>query len=76
MNDIPAPFETPTIVVQVKDGRYDCFGPDTPVGHFLVAVINELGGINETVEDGFYHFRAFKDESTGRLYGSLTRFEE
>lgn len=75
MTDTPPPFASPTLIIQVKEGRYDAFGPATPVGTFLMSVIEELGGINESVEDGFYHFRVWKDEN-GRIQASLTRFEE
>lgn len=51
---------TDPIVVVVKDGRFDCYGPDNARSVFLKNLLFNLGGINETVEEGTYHFNAIR----------------
>lgn len=49
------------IVVVVKNGRYDCFSLNPNPDHrdyLLMQVIKDLGGINEGVKEGTYHFNA------------------
>lgn len=52
------------IVVIVKDGRYNMFGPPTLRSAFLAKHIETTGGISDTVPDGTYHYyfsrRGFK----------------
>jgi hypothetical protein len=44
------------ITVVVKDGRWDAYGPVTPRSQELYAILAAMGGVNESVADGTYHF--------------------
>lgn len=46
------------IEILVHDGRWDALGLDTPRNHELFAILQSIGGINESVEDGVYVFNA------------------
>jgi hypothetical protein len=62
-NTIP---KSDKLLVEVHDGRYDCYGdPANPKQLFLMQQLTEIGGINESVPDGYYHFYAENlDEET------------
>lgn len=62
---------TDPIVVVVKNGRFDCFGPDNLRSHYLKNWLFKLGGINESVEEGTYHFNVVRKGF--RHHASLTR---
>lgn len=65
------PLDDPTpLIVQVTGGRYDCFAKSsTPKGTYLLGFLQGMGGINESVEDGTYHFNV--EEVNGMLVASL-----
>jgi hypothetical protein len=45
------------LLVEVHDGRYDCYGdPANPNHMLLMQELTEIGGVNESVPDGYYHF--------------------
>lgn len=46
------------ILVEVSDGRYNCYGVPTARSVWLTALLKSQGGINESVEDGYYHYNA------------------
>lgn len=52
-------FHDPIIVV-VKDGRWNAYGPVTPRSQELYAILAGMGGVNESVTDGTYHFNVKK----------------
>jgi hypothetical protein len=62
--------ESPIQVV-VKDGRFDCYGPETDRSRYLAAFLTDYG-VSDTVEDGIYHFNLIKSRS-GSLYMTLHR---
>jgi hypothetical protein len=49
-----------SILVEVHDGRYDCYGDPTPRSAHLTKVLQTMGGIADTVPDGYYHFNAIR----------------
>lgn len=63
--------DTPIVVV-VKDGRWDAYSMNPTLtlhDHFLLNLIKQQGGINESVTDGTYLFNStrkgvFKQEMT------------
>jgi hypothetical protein len=48
------------IVIVVEDGQWNAYGPETARSIFLVKLVQQQGGINESVEDGRYHFNAIR----------------
>lgn len=44
------------IIVVVDGGRWEANGPDTIRSQFLLNVLQMLGGVNESVPPGTYHF--------------------
>jgi hypothetical protein len=44
------------IEVVVSETEYNCYGPTTKRSIRLTAILQNLGGINETVKPGAYHF--------------------
>jgi len=55
------------LVVIVADGRWDAYAQDlikSPSDIWLFQVLTEIGGINETVAPGRYHFNAKVDLGT------------
>ena len=52
---------TQPIVVEVANGRYDCFAYNTPPTQRdknLFAFLAGMGGVSDSVADGRYHFNA------------------
>ena len=50
---------TQPIVVEVANGRYDCFAYNTPPTQRdknLFAFLDGMGGVSDSVTDGRYHF--------------------
>jgi hypothetical protein len=56
------------LIVVVKGNRYECLGPTTSRSRFLFNLLQQQGGVAESVPDGIYHFNAkwrnFKYEIT------------
>lgn len=48
------------ILVIVRDGRYECYGPVTDRSEYLYRVLTSRGGVNESVPDGRYHFNVVR----------------
>ena len=46
------------IVVIVGNGRWDAFGEPSPASQFLFELLNQMGGVSDSVPDGTYHFSA------------------
>lgn len=70
--DMPIIDKSPIVVI-VKDGRYDLFGPPTKRSQFLKKTLDKLGGINEGVSDGTYTYNVRR---VGLTYkASLYRLE-
>ena len=44
------------IEIVVKDGRWTAYGPDTPRSKELFKILNEMGGVAETVPEGTHIF--------------------
>lgn len=49
-----------SILIEVHDGRYDCYGDPTPNSARLFEVLQKMGGVAESVPDGYYHFTAIR----------------
>jgi len=49
-------LNTDPLLVVVKDGRWDAFGPNTLRSQYLYKVLSYTGGVNESVPEGRYHF--------------------
>lgn len=66
------------VLVVVGNGRYDVFALDsnpTPRDLWLFGLIQGMGGINESVEEGRHHFNAtLVDENTTVV--TLDKIEE
>lgn len=54
---LPRKNHDPLVVVVTSD-RYECYGDPTSRNAWLMALLKQQGGINETVEPGTYHFNA------------------
>ena len=67
---------TDPIVIVVKDGRWDAFAkvPATKRDHWLLSLINQMGGINENVAEGRYNFNAKRIGF--KIHADLTKIEE
>ena len=48
------------ILVEVRDGQYNCYGDLTTRSAWLAALLKRQGGVNETVEEGYYHYNAIR----------------
>jgi hypothetical protein len=63
------------ITVVVRDGRYDCYGPNTARSAWLADMLMRVqGGVNESVADGTYHYNVIRKGFT--LESSLTLIED
>lgn len=62
------------IIIIVKEDRYDAYGPETPRSRQLMATLQRMGGINESVAPGLYHFNVIHQD--GQLLATLTPFED
>jgi hypothetical protein len=51
---------TPLTII-VGNGRWDAIGNLTPRNQWLYSVLQNQGGINESVEDGLYHFNVKRE---------------
>lgn len=49
-------LDTTPITVVVKNGRWDAFGPTTPRSQYLIAILNQQGGVSDSVAEGTYHY--------------------
>jgi hypothetical protein len=65
------------IVVVVGNGRYDMYGhvPPTPHDLWLGQILKGMGGVNETVADGKYHFSA-EELVPGKIVATLEPVQE
>ena len=66
------------IIVEVKDGRWDAYSinPEpTERDQMLLALINESGGINESVTPGLWSFNATPIGDTGLFQLHLLPFD-
>lgn len=61
------------IVVEVQADRWDAYGPITSRSTYLYQVLSELGGINESVPPGQYHFNVIIED--GQLIADLHPIE-
>lgn len=64
---------SPVLVIVIADRRWDAFGPDTLAHRALLEMLYAMGGINESVADGTYHFTI--DWTGPEPVASLTPFE-
>lgn len=46
------------LVIVVGNGRWDAFGDPSPANQFLLELLQQMGGVSESVADGTYHFSA------------------
>lgn len=66
------------LVVEVGDGQWNAYAqnvPPTPQDEALFAILTAIGGINESVTPGRYHFNA-QTSGLGKLELSLEPIQE
>jgi hypothetical protein len=73
---MPEPIPNPDkLLIEVHDGRWDAYGDPTNVtAALLMKTLNDMGGINHTVPNGYYHFGA--EMRMGLLAVTLEPYEE
>lgn len=49
-------FDREPLTVEVQEHRWDCYGNHTRRHYKLAALLQSMGGINESVPPGSYHF--------------------
>jgi len=53
---MPTGDDISPILVEVKEGRYECSGPPTLRSKMLFEILQGQGGVSDTVPDGLYTF--------------------
>ena len=73
---IIVPKKNDPLTVVVKGDRWDALGtPGSKYHQKLYTLRVTLGGINETVEDGTYHFNVERGRFF-KVYATLTKVED
>lgn len=65
---------SPVLVIVVADRQWNAYGPDTLAHRALLETLYAMGGINEGVSAGTYHFTI--DRTGPEPVASLTPFED